>query len=102
MRCGRNFFSEASVVIPEASATMLPAALQYAAPASPGPRPGADRGLPGMWRTPCGPCFRCCANVPTERSSDRRLKICGVLCDDMTVAPVATATSNLKHLRELV
>ena len=64
--------------------------------------PGADRGLPGMWRTPCGPCFRCCANVPTGRSSDRRLKICGVLCDDMTVAPVATATSNLKHLRELV
>ncbi|WP_288115995.1 MULTISPECIES: hypothetical protein [Alistipes] len=55
-----------------------------------------------MWRTPCGPCFRCCANVPTGRSSDRRLKICGVLCDDMTVAPVATATSNLKHLRELV
>ena len=95
MRCGRNFFSEASVVIPDASATMLPAALQYAVP-------GAGRGLPGMWRTPCGPCFRCCANVPTGRSSDRRLKICGVLCDDMTVAPVATATSNLKHLRELV
>ncbi|WP_276743597.1 hypothetical protein [Alistipes sp.] len=90
------------VLILDASATMLPAALQYAAPASPGPRPGADRGLPGMWRTPCGPCFRCCANVPTGRSSDRRLKICGVLCDDMTVAPVATATSNLKHLCELV
>lgn len=58
--------------------------------------------MPGMWRTPCGPCFRCCANIPTGRSSDRRLKICGVLCDDMTVAPVATATSNLKHLCELV
>ena len=81
---------------------MLPAALQYAAPASPGPRPGAARGVPGLWRPPGGPCFRCCANVPTGRSSDRRLKICGVLCDDMTVAPVATATSNLKHLRELV
>ena len=82
-------------MIPDASATMLPAALQYAVPSASAAAPGVDRGLPGMWRTPC-------ANVPTGRSSDRRLKICGVLCDDMTVAPVATATSNLKHLRELV
>ena len=81
---------------------MLPAALQYAAPASPGPRPGAGRGVAGVWRAACGRCVRCSANVPTGRSSDRRLKICGVLCDDITVAPVATATSNLKHLRELV
>ena len=81
---------------------MLPAALQYAAPASPGPRPGADRGLPGGWGAPCGACVRCCAPGPTGRSAAPRRKICGVLCDDMTVAPVATATSNLKHLRELV
>lgn len=66
MRCGRNFFSEASVVIPDASATMLPAALQYAVPSASAAAPGAGRGLPGMWRTPCGPCFRCCANVPTR------------------------------------
>ena len=49
MRCGRNFFSVASVVIPDASATMLPAALQYAAPnasaAAPGRGPGRGRGV---------------------------------------------------------
>ena len=44
MRCGRNFFSVALVLILDASATMLPAALQYAAPASPRGRPGGRRG----------------------------------------------------------
>lgn len=47
MRCGRNFFSEASVVIPDASATMLPAALQYAVPSASAAAPGAGRGLAG-------------------------------------------------------
>lgn len=47
MRCGRNFFSEASVVIPEASATMLPAALQYAVPSASAAAPGRGPGLAG-------------------------------------------------------
>ena len=47
MRCGRNFFSEASVVIPDASATMLPAALQYAVPSASAAAPGRGPGLAG-------------------------------------------------------
>ena len=57
MRCGRNFFSVALVLILDASATMLPAALQYAAPAHaplhaaapapPRPPPGGAGGLAG-------------------------------------------------------
>ena len=81
---------------------MLPAALQYAAPASPRAGPGGARGVAGGGGAAGGAGVPWWAARTTRPSSDRRLKICGVLCDDITVAPVATATSNLKHLRELV
>ena len=87
-------------MIPDASATMLPAALQYAVPSASAAAPGRGPGLAGDVED----ALRTLLPMLRERS-DRtflRLKICGVLCDDMTVAPVATATSNLKHLCELV
>lgn len=89
-------------MIPDASATMLPAALQYAAPSASAAAPGRGPGLAGDVEDALRALLPMLREVPTGRSSDCRLKICGVLCDDMTVAPVATATSNLKHLRELV